>query len=145
MPARYSAPECTRVPADAPFTVAEYQKLRAEFLAEHGDRLLWVESELDQRVRAFMLAHLNPEQAQLLMARPHRDKNAAAVLLCIGLTVGIYLCTAPVWPVMMILVFLPAVIWSIASTPSRAQVRLLSLGLFLLYAPMRVVTEFMAR
>jgi hypothetical protein len=76
-----SASECKSVPADAPFTVAEYQELRAEFLAEHRGRLEDSAAALAQRVRAFMLAHLDPEESQLLVVRGDRMMDAQALLI----------------------------------------------------------------
>jgi hypothetical protein len=141
-----SASERTSVPADAPFTVAEYQELRAEFLAEHRDRLEDSAAALAQRVRAFMLAHLDPDEAQLLVVRGDRVIDAQ-VLLIIGLAVGICVSIALVRPVrlMMILVVVLTLVCITVLRPARSRDRLFGSWLFLLYAPIRLVSEFLAR
>jgi len=141
-----SASECKSVPADAPFTLAEYQELRAEFLAEHRGRLEDSAAALAQRVRAFMLAHLEPKEAQLLAVRGDRMTNAQA-LLVIGLAVGI--CASIVlvrWVRPMVIVLgVLALLCIMVLQPSRTRDRLFSSWLFLLYAPVRLVSEFMVR
>lgn len=141
-----SASECKRVPADAPFTVAEYQELRAEFLAEHRGRLEDSAAALAQRMRAFMLAHLDPEDAQLLMVRGDRVLNAQALLI-IGLTVGICVTVVLVTSVrpMMILLGVLTLLCITVIRPSRTRDRLFGSWLFLLYTPMRLISEFMVR
>lgn len=139
-----SATERESVPADSPFTVAEYQRLRAEFLAEHKGRLEDSAPALAQRVRAFMLAHLDPEDAQLLAARGDRVINAQALLLVVlaaGIVVSIVL--LPVRP-MIILIMAFALLCFAVLPPSRARDRLFGSWLFLLYAPVRLVSEFLA-
>lgn len=141
-----SASERKSVPADAPFTLAEYQELRAEFLAEHKGRLEDSAAALAQRVRAFMLARLEPEEAQLLVVRGDRMLNAQ-LLLIIGLTVGI--CVSIVFvrsvrPTMILLVVLILICVTVLR-PGRTRDRLFGSWLFLLYTPMRVMSEFMVR
>ncbi|WP_433182092.1 hypothetical protein [Actinoallomurus sp. CA-150999] len=141
-----SASERESVPADAPFTVTAYQELRAEFLAEHKGRLEDSAAALRERVRAFMLAHLNPEEAQLLVARGDRMTNVQA-LLAIGLAGGMCVCIVLVrWarPVMILFGVL-ALLCITVLQPSRIRDRLLSSWLFLLYTPVRLVSEFMVR
>jgi hypothetical protein len=141
-----SASERKNVPADAPFTVAEYQELRAEFLAEHQDRLEDSAAALAQRTRTFMLAHLDPDEAQLLTVRGERTTNAQG-LLVIGLAAG--LCASIVlvrWVrPMMILLGVLALLCIMVLRPSRTRDRLYSSWLFLLYTPVRLVSEFTAR
>lgn len=140
-----SALERSSVPGDAPFTVAEYQELRAAFLTEHRDRLEDSAMALAERVRAFMLTHLPPEEAELLAARGDRTMNVLDLLI-IALAVATCVSMALVGlKPMMILVVLLILATIMVLRPSRTRDRLFSSWLFLLYTPIRLASEFMVR